>query len=143
MGGQNKSGYALDTCTQINTWKNPNVGNFLSWNSDMRNSTLYIPEITIYESQRKGFDTIEILSSIKKSFSTKVKISPITISMHLMAGQLENRCPLLHPGDSAILAFCIETHTTLVTYDKALIESCKIIGVPVINLQQIPMEVIS
>ena len=141
MATKNKA-YTFDTCTEINICKNPNIGSFLSCNSDIKNSVVFIPEITLEEAERIGFSKSEILTRLPQILGTKIIVGPITFSMHLKADALEKELALLHPGDSAILAFSLETNSTLVTYDKGLSKCCELLGVKTINPKMMMREVI-
>jgi len=134
--------YTFDTCTQINIFKNLNIGNFLAINTEIKNSVVFIPDITLEEAERIGFSKSEILLKLSQILGAKVIVSSITFSMHLKADQLEKELPLLHPGDSAILAFALETNSTLVTYDKGLSKCCELVGVKTIYPSRLMMEVI-
>ena len=136
---QNK-GFTLDTCAQINICKNPNIGNFLACIA-IRNSPVFIPEITLNEAENKGFDKSEILMKLSQTLATKIVVCPVTISTRLVADQLEEKNSLLHHGDSAVLAFSLQTHSTLVTYDKDLLRCCEIIGLDAINPTKLMIEV--
>ena len=134
--------YTFDTNPQINRFKNPNIGNFLVTNTEIKNSVFFIPDITLEEAERIGFSKSEILLKLSQILGAKVIVSPITFSMHLRADQLEKELPLLHSGDSAILAFALETNSTLVTSDKDLSKCCELVGVKTINPTRLMMEVI-
>jgi len=83
--------YTFDTNPQINIFKNPNIGNFLVTNTEIKNSVVFIPDITLEEAERIGFSKSEILAKLLQTLGAKIIVSPITFSMHLRADQLEKR----------------------------------------------------
>jgi len=139
------TGFCFDTCTQINIFKNPNIGNFLTCRFDIQNSLVYIPEITLVEAERNGFEKSKILQTLSQTLGTKkIIVSPITTNMKIRAIVLEQKLkPLLHNGDSEILAFALETDSILVTYDKGLETCCNKMHGKVINPSKILVEAIA
>lgn len=142
-GVKKNNGFCFDTCTQINIFKNPNIGNFLACRWNVENSSVFVPEITLVEAQRKGFDKSAILQTLSKTLGAKIIVASSTPNMKIKAIELEQKIPLLHNGDSEILTFALETHTNLVTYDKGLRKCCEAVGVNSIDPTKIMLDVMA
>ena len=70
-----------------------------------------------------------------KELFGKIIVKDVTNDERLFGQKLEKICSILHPGDSAILAFAKRTSTILVTLDKNLAKSCEFFDVDCILFQ--------
>ena len=130
---QKNSGFTLDTCFLIQVQKHPEIASFY-FHKRVYGSKIFINEITLNEAEHNGFDKTEILLKMKKLFG-KIIVKDVTNEERIFGQQLEHLCPVLHPGDSAILAFTKRTSSTLVTLDKNLAKSCHFFSVNCIFFQ--------
>ncbi len=130
--GKNK-GFTLDTCFLIQACKNPEIASFYT-HKGIYGSKIFINEIALNEVEHNGFDKAEIVLKMKELFG-KVIVKDVTNNERLFGQKLEKLCSILHPGDSAILAFAKRTSTILVTLDKNLAKSCQFFDVNCILFQ--------
>ena len=84
-------------------------------------------------SAKNGYNKKQVVSKISEYLDTLVIVKEVTEENHIEAQRLEDDCSLIHHGDSAIAAFSMDNKSTLVTYDKGLLEGCHIVGIPTFN----------
>lgn len=126
-------GFVLDTCAIINILQNRAVADLIKHHIDSENSRVYLTDVALAEASRKGYTKKEVILKIQKYLNTFVIVKEANNNTLVEAKRLENTCSLIHPGDSIITAFSLENSSTLVTYDKDLIEGCTVFGIPTLN----------
>lgn len=125
---------AFDTCVIKKICDNRNLVSLLKCHIDFKNSTIFLNQKVVEEAQRKfGYDTGYILDVLRSSLPANVSYEEITPTMEIEAEYLKRECKELHNGDSVILAFAAERNCILVSCDRALLRSCKQVGVECIN----------
>ena len=127
------NGLTLDTCFVIQTYKNPEIALFYL-QKGFYGCKIFINEIVLNEAEHIGFDKTKLLLKMKEIFG-RVIVKDVTNEERIFGQQLENLCPILHPGDSSILAFTKRTSTILVTLDKNLGKACKFFNTNCIVLE--------
>ena len=126
--------FAFDTCVIKKICDNVNLVSLLKCHIDFKNSTIFLNQKVVEEAQRKfGYDTGYILDVLRSSLPANVSYEEITPTMEIEAEYLKRECRELHNGDSVILAFAVERNCILVSCDRALLRSCKQVGVECIN----------
>lgn len=130
---QKNNGFTLDTCFLIQVQSYPKIASFY-FQKGVYGSKIFINEVALNEVEHIGFDKTNVLLKMRKLFG-KVIVKDVTNAERIFGQQLERLCPILHPGDSAILAFAKRTSTTLVTLDKNLAKSCQFFDVLCILFQ--------
>ncbi len=130
---QKNNGFTLDSCFLIQVQTHPEIASFY-FHKGVYGSKIFINEIALNEVEHIGFDNTNVLLKMKKLFG-KVIVKDVTNEERIFGQRLEHLCPILHPGDSAILAFTKRTSTTLVTLDKNLAKSCHFFNVNCIFYQ--------
>ena len=126
--------FAFDTCVIKKICDNRNLVSLLKCHIDFKNSTIFLNQKVVEEAQRKfGYDTGYILDVLRSSLPANVSYEEITPTMEIEAEYLKRDCEELHNGDSVILAFAVERNCILVSCDRALLRSCKQVGVECIN----------
>lgn len=125
--------FNLDTCAIIQICKNPNLGVYLSCNLDLKISKICLTDISLVEAELNGYPKSEVIQKLQHVLGAQVEVAEVTTDMLLMAQQWEKKLPLLHSGDSSIMAYSLATSSTLITYDNDLLKCCKIAGVNCIN----------
>ena len=124
----------FDTCVIKKICDNRNLVSLLKCHIDFKNSTIFLNQKVVEEAQRKfGYDTGYILDVLRSSLPANVSYEEITPTMEIEAEYLKRECRELHNGDSVILAFAKERNCILVSCDRALLRSCKQVGVECIN----------
>ena len=116
------NGLTLDTCFVIQAYKNPAITSFYL-QKGFYGCKIFINEIVLNEAEHLGFDKAKLLFTMQKIFG-RVIVKDVTNEERMFGQHLEKLCPILHSGDSAILAFTKRTSTTLVTLDKNLGKAC-------------------
>jgi uncharacterized protein YacL len=127
------NGLTLDTCFVIQAYKNPEIALFYL-QKGFYGCKIFINEIVLNEAEHIGFDKTKLLLKMKEIFG-RVIVKDVTNEERIFGQQLENLCPILHPGDSSILAFTKRTSTILVTLDKNLGKACKFFNTNCIVLE--------
>ena len=127
------NGLTLDTCFVIQAYKNPGIASFYL-QKGFYGSKIFINEIVLNEAEHIGFDKTKLLLKMKEIFG-RVIVKDVTNGERIFGQQLENLCPILHPGDSSILAFTKRTSTILVTLDKNLGKACDFFNTPCIVIE--------
>ena len=126
--------FTFDTCVIKKICDNRNLVSLLKCHIDFKNSTIFLNQKVVEEAQRKfGYDTGYILDVLRSSLPANVSYEEITPTMEIEAEYLKRECRELHNGDSVILAFAKERNCILVSCDRALLRSCKQVGVECIN----------
>lgn len=127
------NGFTLDSCFLIQAYKNPEIVSFC-YHKGIYGSKIFINEIALNEVEHNGFDKTEILLHMKELFD-QIVVKDVTNEERIFGQKLEKLCPILHPGDSIILAFAKRTSTILVTLDKNLAKSCQFFNINCILFQ--------
>ena len=127
------NGLTLDTCFVIQAYKNPGIASFY-FQKGLYGCKIFINEIVLNEAEHIGFDKTKLLLKMKEIFG-QVILKDVTNEERIFGQHLEKLCPILHPGDSSILAFTKRTSTILVTLDKNLAKSCEFFDVDCILFQ--------
>lgn len=125
--------FVLDTCAIINILKNRAVADLIKCHIDIENCEVYLNSVALEEASRKGYDKEQVVAKITEFLGTIVTVKDVSEKNCIDAQKLENKCSLIHSGDSAIAAFSMEHNSTLITYDKGLIKGCAIVGLPTFN----------
>ena len=116
------NGFTLDTCFVIQAYNNPGIASFYL-QKGFYGCKIFINEIVLNEAEHIGFDKTKLLLKMKEIFG-RVIVKDVTNEERIFGQRLENLCPILHSGDSSILAFTKRTSTILVTLDKNLGKAC-------------------
>ena len=127
------NGLTLDTCFVIQAYKNPGIASFYL-QKGFYGCKIFINEIVLNEAEHIGFDKTQLLLAMQKIFG-HVIVKDVTNEERMFGQRLEKLCPILHSGDSAILAFTKRTSTILVTLDKNLGKACEFFDTNYIVLQ--------
>ena len=127
------NGFTLDTCFIIQAYKNPGIASFYL-QKGFYGCKIFINEIVLNEAEHIGFDKTKLLLKMKEIFG-RVIVKGVTNEERIFGHQLENLCPMLHSGDSSILAFTKRTSSILVTLDKNLGKACKFFNTNCIVLE--------
>jgi uncharacterized protein YacL len=127
------NGFTLDTCFVIQAYKNPEIASFYL-QKGFYGCKIFINEIVLNEAEHIGFDKTKLLLKMKEIFG-RVIVKDVTNEERIFGQHLENLCPVLHSGDSSILAFTKRTSTILVTLDKNLGKACKFFNTNCIVLE--------
>lgn len=129
----NENKFVLDTCAIIHIIKNRAIADLIKCHIDVANSRIYLNNVSLDEASRIGYSKKQIVSKIQEFLDTLVIVKEVSEENHVEAQRLEDNCSLIHHGDSAIAAFSIKHHSTLITYDKDLLQGCQIMGITTLN----------
>lgn len=124
--------FVLDTCVIISILESRGaMADLIKRLIDIE--SVYLNSVSLDEASRKGYDREQVVAKIKEYFDAQVIVKDVSEENRIDAQKLENKCSLIHRGDSAIAAFSMEHHSTLITFDKELIKGCDMVGLPTFN----------
>ena len=133
--------YTIDTCTAIKVHDNHNIGDMLRMRLDLHKDDLvYITSQSEFELGRNNYILDNVLVALSKTFGCKIVFRLITDDQQTRSKPLEKKHPLLHIGDSAILVFAIDIHSTLISNDKDFLTVAKKCNVKTIDPNLLPCE---
>jgi len=138
---QTAAKYTADSCVGIKVYENPNVGHMIRTRIGLdEDSVVYVTSQTKFEVTKLGYDFDKICAALSVTLGCRVVPKKITYELFQKSQMLEQDFPALHAGDSAILAFAIETKTTLITCDKDFLVAASGAGVNFVNPDLLPCE---
>lgn len=133
--------FTTDSCVGIKVYENPNVGYMIRTRIGLdEDSVVYVTSQTKFEVTKLGYDFDKICAALSVTLGCRVIPKKITYELFQKSRMLEQDFPTLHAGDSAILAFAIDTKSTLITCDRDLLVTASGAGVNSVNPDLLPCE---
>ena len=133
MNRTKNKNYVLDTCTIISIMENRFVADLINCHIDSKQCNVYVNSVSIEEAERNGYAKKQVLRTVLEYLGTLLTVKDVSDKHRVEADRLEDECPLIHSGDSAIAAFTADNKATLITYDKDLLMGCRIVRIPTFN----------
>ena len=125
--------YTIDTCVLIKMCENPNFGDLLSCNIDFKNSIVFLNSQTISEAEKYGHSSDRVRRVVRNSLGAKVVFEDANAKLRSRAHDLQMLCPMLHHGDSLILAFAESNLSRLISCDRDFLAAAEISKVEHVN----------
>lgn len=121
---------ALDSCVVISMIEDPRLGLKLKQGLKGKSARIILCDVVISEVNRvRGYAKDYIISKISKILGRQVQVLQTSLQEKEDAKRLSTNFLQCHNGDNMILAFCKIRDYILVTFDRALLQTCNFIGV--------------
>ncbi|MEO9307561.1 MAG: PIN domain-containing protein [Nitrososphaera sp.] len=121
---------ALDSCVVISMIEDPRLGLKLKQGLKGKSARIILCDVVISEVNRvRGYAKDYIISKISKILGRQVQVLQTNLQEREDAKKLSTNFLQCHKGDNLILAFCKIQDYILVTFDRALLQTCNFVGV--------------